>query len=131
MKLIWLAWQYCRLHILRCICGGAESLPAPSLRALACAKSSGTELNSDCNVKNATVNVQNVCMYIYIYIRILNIIYVLFVLCTSCIYLYLFVSLCLGRILHVVQCGFAPDFTTHRSRQALGLGSGFKGLVWP
>lgn len=26
-----------RLHILRCICGGAESLPAPSLRALACA----------------------------------------------------------------------------------------------
>ena len=104
MKLIWLAWQYCRLHILRCICGGAESLPAPSLRALACAKSSGTELNSDCNVKNATVNVQNV------YIRILY----KYCICTICImyYLYLFVSLCLGRILHVVQCGFAPDFTT-------------------
>ena len=42
MILIWFAWQYCRLHILRCVCGGAESLPAPSLRALACAKSSGT-----------------------------------------------------------------------------------------
>ena len=33
-----------RLHILRCVCGGAESIPAQSLLALATAQASGSSL---------------------------------------------------------------------------------------